>query len=43
MNDLKIAFISSHRFENGAAIRGAVLVADYDTKPLHFLPENFVW
>lgn len=36
MNDLKIAFISSHRFENGAAIRGAVLVADCDTKPLEF-------
>ncbi|MEG4233626.1 hypothetical protein QUA40_16155 [Microcoleus sp. Pol11C3] len=36
MNDLKIAFISSHRFEDGAAIRGAVLVADYDTKPLEF-------
>lgn len=36
MNDLKIAFISSHRFENGAAIRGAILVADCDTKPLEF-------
>lgn len=36
MNDLKIAFISSHRFEDGAAIRGAVLVADCDTKPLEF-------
>src|SRR4028118_1537774 len=36
MNDLKIAFISSHSFENGAAIRGAVLVADCDTKPLEF-------
>ena len=36
MNDLKIAFISSHRFENGVAIRGALLVADCDTKPLEF-------
>ncbi len=36
MNDLKIAFISSHRFEDGAAIRGAILVADCDTKPLEF-------
>ncbi|MEG5058249.1 hypothetical protein QUB60_09345 [Microcoleus sp. A2-C5] len=36
MNDLKIAFISSHRFEDGAAIRGAVLVADCETKPLEF-------
>jgi hypothetical protein len=36
MNDLKIAFISSHHFEDGAAIRGAILVADCDTKPLEF-------
>jgi hypothetical protein len=36
MNDLKIAFISSHHFEDGAAIRGAILVADFDTKPLEF-------
>lgn len=36
MNDFKIAFISSHRFENDTALRGAVLVADCDTKPLEF-------
>lgn len=36
MNDLKIAFLSSHHFEDGAAIRGAILVADCDTKPLEF-------
>jgi hypothetical protein len=31
-----ISFLGIHRFENGAAIRGAVLVTDTETKPLEF-------
>jgi len=36
MNDIKLAFLSSSRFENNCAIRGSVLVTDSDTKPLEF-------
>jgi len=36
MNEIKLAFLSSSRFENNCTIRGAVLVTDSNTKPLEF-------
>jgi len=35
-NDIKLTFLSSSRFENNSAIRGAVLMTDSNTKPLEF-------
>lgn len=31
-----LGFLGMHRFDNGAAIRGGLLVTDVDTKPLEF-------
>lgn len=36
MEEIKIGFISSSKFENDSVIRGAVLITDEETKPLEF-------
>lgn len=36
MSEMKLAFLSNYKFENDAAIRGAILVTDASTKPLEF-------
>ncbi|MEB3181169.1 MAG: hypothetical protein VKL59_19350 [Nostocaceae cyanobacterium] len=36
MELLTLGFLGIHRFEDGAAIRGAMLVTDKETKPLEF-------
>lgn len=36
MEEIKICFISSSKFENDSVIRGAVLITDEETKPLEF-------
>ena len=36
MELLTLGFLGTHRFENGAAIRGAMLITDTKTKPLEF-------
>jgi hypothetical protein len=36
MEKLNVGFLSSYKFENEAAVRGAILVTDEQTKPLEF-------
>lgn len=36
MDDFAIAFLSSSKFDNDAALRGAILVTDHQTKPMEF-------
>lgn len=36
MEFLTIGFLGIHRFEDGDAIRGAILISDRETKPLEF-------
>ena len=36
MEDLTLGFLSSCKFEEGSAIRGAIMVTDAQTKPLEF-------